>query len=153
MERVQVTLLVEAGPEAVWAVLMDPNFIPKLYPDMLNISVDPPGRTAVGQYRTLGGRVGKRLIEFRTRVAELVPLRRFVITGRRGGALESFQEVLELEAVDEGTIVRASFEFKVSQAYFGPGFDYQALSQAARLNEELYVKNLKELSELKPPSP
>ncbi|MGA2198481.1 MAG: SRPBCC family protein [Nitrososphaerales archaeon] len=142
--------LAEARPEAVWDVLTDPNYIPKLYPDLLNIVVDPPGRARVGQYRTLNGRVGKRLIEFKTKVAELVPLQRFVIAGRRGGAFESFSEVIELEGVKEGTMVGALFLFKVSDAYFGPGFDLLALEKAARLNQEMYVKNLKELSELKP---
>ena len=73
MVRVQSTFLVDARPEAVWEVLTDANYIPKLYPDLLDIVVDPPGRAVVGQTRSLNGRVGKRLIEFRTRVAELVP--------------------------------------------------------------------------------
>lgn len=144
-------MLVEAKPEAVWAVLTDANYIPKLYPDMLNIRVEPPGHARVGQYRTLSGRAGRRLIEFKTKVTELVPFKRFVITGRRGGALETFSEVIELEENEEGTIVSALFDFKVSEAYFGPGFDIMALTQAAKLNQELYIKNLKELSELRDP--
>ena len=84
MAKVQASFLVDAGPEAVWDVLTDANFIPKLYPDLLNITVDPPGHAVVGQSRSLSGRVGKRLIEFRTRVAELVPNKRFVVVGRRG---------------------------------------------------------------------
>jgi hypothetical protein len=107
----------------------------------------------VGQYRTLHGRAGKRLIEFKTRVTELVPGRKFVVSGRRGGAFESFLEVIEMEQIKEGTIVKAHFEFKVSPAYFGPGFDLLQLGQAAQLNEELFVKNLKELAELHDPSP
>ena len=42
MPRVQVTLLVDARPEAVWEVLTDPNYVPKLYPDILNVVVEPP---------------------------------------------------------------------------------------------------------------
>ena len=152
MVRVQSTFLVEARPEAVWDVLTDANYIPKLYPDLLNIKVDPPGRAVVGQSRSLNGRVGKRLIEFRTKVAELVPMKRFVVTGRRGGAFESFTETIDIEGLKEGTMVRALFEFKVSPAYFGPGFDILMLNQAAALNEEVYMKNLKELAELHPVS-
>ncbi len=151
MVRVQSTFLVEATPEAVWDVLTDANYIPKLYPDLLNIVVDPPGRAVVGQARSLNGRVGKRLIEFRTRVAELVPMKRFVVTGRRGGAFESFTEIIDIEGLKEGTMVRAFFEFKVSSAYFGPAFDPLTLNQAASLNEEMYMKNLKELAELRDP--
>jgi uncharacterized protein YndB with AHSA1/START domain len=144
-------MLVEAKPEAVWAVLTDANYIPKLYPDILNIRVDPPGHAKVGQYRTLSGRAGRRLIEFRTKVTEVVPLKRLVIAARRGGAFETFSEVIELQENEEGTIVSALFDFKVSAAYFGPDFDILALTQAAKLNEELYIKNLKELSELHNP--
>jgi len=149
--RVQVSLLVEAGPEAVWDVLTDPNYIPKLYPDLLNASVDPPGRAAVGQNRKFEARAGKRLIEIKTRVSEMVPLKKFAVTGRRGSALDTFLETVELEKVKGGTLVRILFEFKVSEAYFGPGFDLFALNQAAKLNEELFAKNLKELSELQDP--
>ena len=49
--------------------------------------------------------------------------------------------------------MKAVFEFKVSVAYFGPGFDLFQLTQAASLNEEMYMKNLKELSELRNPEP
>ena len=151
MPKVQATMLVEAAPEAVWEVLTDANYIPKLYPDMLNIVVDPPGHARQGQYRTLSGRAGKRLIEFRTRVVELVPLKRFAIRERRGGALEYFSELVELEEVPEGTVTRLVFEFKVSEAYFGPAFDLYWLAHEARLNQELYIKNLKELAELHDP--
>ncbi|MGA2666316.1 MAG: SRPBCC family protein [Nitrososphaerales archaeon] len=152
MEKVQATLLIETKPEAVWEVLVDANYIPKLYPDMLNITVDPPGRASMGQYRTLHGRAGKRLIEFKDRVTEMVPLKRFVIRERRGGSLEYFSEVIELEEVPEGTVTQILFEYKVSQAYFGPAFDLYWLTHQARLNLELFIRNLKELAELRDPS-
>jgi carbon monoxide dehydrogenase subunit G len=151
MPRVQSTFLVEAKPEAVWDVLIDPNFIPKLYPDILNVVANPPGKATVGQWRTLSGRVGRRLIEFKTKVEEMVPTKRFVVAGRRGGAFESFRQVMELTGVKGGTMVSGLFEFKVSQAYFGPQFDIMMLNQAASLNEENYMKNLKELAELHNP--
>jgi len=87
MRTVRETVLVEAKPESVWEVLMDPYYTPKLYPDMINITADPPGRAVVGQNRTLGGRAGRRLIEFKTQVSELVPNKLFAIKGRPGGAL------------------------------------------------------------------
>ena len=93
----------------------------------------------------MSGRVGKRLIEFKTKVAEMVPLKKFVVVGRRGGAFESFNQVIDLTDVKEGTMVSGQFDFTVSHAYFGPEFDYLTLNQAASLNEEMYMKNLKEL--------
>ena len=109
MPRVQVTLLVDARPEAVWEVLTDPNYVPKLYPDILNVVAEPPGRATVGQWRTVSGRVGKRLIEFKTKVAEMVPLKKFVVVGRRGGADERAGQPGQLREHDlPGRVRRAA---------------------------------------------
>jgi uncharacterized protein YndB with AHSA1/START domain len=150
MRTVRETVLVEAKPESVWEVLMDPYYTPKLYPDMINITADPPGRAVVGQNRTLGGRAGKRLIEFKTQVSELVPNKLFAIKGRPGGALEEFTEVVELAPLKRGTELKVTYVFKVSEDYFGPEFDLLTLEQMAVRNEEVYIKNLKALAELRP---
>src|SRR5271169_1631855 len=131
MRTVRETVLVEAPPEAVWEVLVDPYFLPKLYPDILNVTVVPPGRAVVGQERTVGGRAGKRLIELRTKVVELIPNKRFEVTGRAGGAFEEFSEVMELSPVDGRTRLNVKFFFKISQEYFGPEFDPLTLEQMA----------------------
>jgi hypothetical protein len=148
MRTVHETVLVQATPAAVWEVLVDPYFTPKLYPDLLNISAEPPGRSVVGQKRTVAGKAGKRLIEFRTEVVALVPLKRFELTGREGGAFESLSEVIELAEAKGGTQLTVTFVFKVSESYFGPQFDVLTLEQMAVRNQEVYIKNLKELSEL-----
>jgi len=147
--RVEATITIGAAPEDVWEILVDPHYIPRLYPDMLNIKVDPEGPAAPGQWRTLTGRAGKRMIEFRTKVAEVVPLKRLVIEGRRGGAFEVFSQVMELSEVKNGTEVKVDFHFKVSDAYFGIGFDPISLGKMAEENQEKYIRNLKELAELK----
>lgn len=149
MRRVRESVLVRASPEAVWQILVDPNYIPKLYPDMLNISVEPPGPAVVGQTRTLSGRAGKRLIEFRTVVVGLDPAKRFELGCRRGGALEKFSEVIELDQAKEGTQMKVNFEFEVSEAYFGQMFDKPTLEQMAVRNQEVYIKNVKSLAELR----
>jgi len=135
-------------PQAVWDVLVDAHCIPKLYPDLLNVTLDPPGSAVVGQYRTTGGRVGKRLIEFHTKVSELVPLKRFAIVGTRGGAFEESSELVETSEVKGGTEVKTIFQFKISEAYFGPGFNLLQLEEKAAENARSYMKNLKELVEL-----
>jgi uncharacterized protein YndB with AHSA1/START domain len=150
MRTVRETVLIEAKPESVWEVLMDPHYVPKLYPDMLNIKVDPPGRTAVGQKRTLSGRAGKRLVEFHTEVLDVQPLKRFEVGGRPGGVFEEFSEVIELEPVKGGTQVKVAYVFKLSEDYFGPMFYLSTLEQMAVSNEEVYIQNLKALAELRP---
>jgi len=148
VRTVKGTFVTSAKPLVVWDLLTDANAIPKLYPDLLNVVLEPLGKAVVGQRRTLGGRVGKRLIEFHTRVAEMVPLKRFVVVGWRGGAFEEFKEVIELAEVEGGTEVKAQFDFKVSAAYFGPGFDMFVLEGVAAQNEQNFIKSLKDLSEL-----
>lgn len=150
MRTVQETVFVEAKPEAVWEVLEDPYYIPKLYPDLLNVSVDPPGKAVVGQLRTMGARAGKRTIEIRTRVVSLTPGKRFELAGRDGGALDEFSQVMELIPQKGGTVMKATFRLKVSENYFGPGFDLLTLEQMAVRNQEEYLKNVKSLAELTP---
>ncbi|MDA4137287.1 MAG: SRPBCC family protein [Thaumarchaeota archaeon] len=149
MPKVEGRFLVNAAPQVVWEVLTDPHYVPKLYPDLLNIVIEPEGRAVVGQRRTAAGKIGRRLIELRTEVSELVPLKRFALVGRRGGALEEFSEVIELSGLAGGTKIDAVFIFKISEAYFGPDFDMLALTKAAATNQETYLKNLKDLSELR----
>jgi uncharacterized protein YndB with AHSA1/START domain len=149
MRTVRESVVIEAKPERVWEVLVDPYYTPKLYPDTLNISVEPPGRAVVGQKRTVGARAGKRVIELRTEVADLVPQKRFELRGREGGAFEEFSEVLDLEEFKGGTRLNVTFRFKVLESYFGPAFDLLTLEQMAVRNQEVYIKNLKELAELR----
>jgi hypothetical protein len=149
MRTVKETILVEAKPEAIWEVLVEPYYTPKLYPDILNIALDPPGTATVGQKHTLSGKAGKRMIEFRTEVAKLVPNRWYELRGREGGAFEEFSETLELTPRKEGTELKCTWTFKISEDYFGPAFDVPTLEQMAVRNQEVYIRNLKHLSELR----
>jgi carbon monoxide dehydrogenase subunit G len=124
--------------------------VPKLYPDLLSIKFEPHVPAVVGQRRTLSGRLGKRMIEIRTRVAEVVPLKRLVVVGARGGAFDEFRQTVELSETAEGTKVNVTYEFKVSEAYFGPEFYIPVIEQVAIENEDNYLKNLKEIAELEP---
>jgi carbon monoxide dehydrogenase subunit G len=141
--------VIAAKPETVWEVLDNPYYTPKLYPDFLSIKVEPEGRASVGQKRTSTARAGNKLFEIKTKVAELIPSKKFVLVQREGGAFTVFKEVLELTPSGNGTQVVASFEFSISQNYF-QGMNIVALESAARTNLESFLKNLKELAELKP---
>lgn len=90
MPESQDTILIQAKPESVWEVLVDPYYTPHLFPDVLNITTEPPGRSIVGQKRTSDARMGRRLIQYRTQVTELIPPKRFVLTGLGGGAFDVF---------------------------------------------------------------
>jgi carbon monoxide dehydrogenase subunit G len=141
---------IAARPEVVWEVIADPHYIPKLYPDMLSIHFEPHTQVVVGQKRTLNGKIGKRMIEFKTEVSEVVPLKRLVIVGRRGGAFERYHQLVELTPSDAGTLIRTKFDFKISEAYFGPEFYIPVLEQAAIENQEVFLLKIKEMAELEP---
>lgn len=150
MRTVRENIIVDATPERIWDILVDPYYTPKLFPDILNMKADPPGRVVIGQKRTLSGRAGRRLVEFHTEVSNMEPGRRFEIVGRPGGALEQFEQTIELVPVGGKTQIRAVFTFKVSESYFGPEFDIPTLEQMVIRNEHVYLENLKQLSELTP---
>lgn len=150
MPKVEKELLIAAAPETIWEILSDPHHVPKLYPDMLSIQFEPHTVAVVGQKRTLRGKIGKRLIEFKTQVVEVVPDRRLVITGRRGGAFEEFHQVVELSREGDKTKVKTLYEFKISEAYFGPDFSIPILEQAAIENQDVYLLKMRELAELEP---
>jgi hypothetical protein len=143
------SISITVEPEMVWEVLVDPYYAPKLFPDILNITVEPLGRAVIGQKRTSDFRVGKRVVQFYTRVAELIPMERFALTGLRYGAFEEFSQTVELAKNEGGTLVTVAFFFKVSEDNFGPGFDLMAITESVSRNQDSYLKNLKELSELK----
>ncbi|MDA4123215.1 MAG: SRPBCC family protein [Thaumarchaeota archaeon] len=151
MPKIDREILIAARPEQVWEILSDTHHVPKLYPDLLSIKFEPHVPAVVGQRRTLTGKIGKRMIEIHTRVAEVVPVKRLVVVGGRGGAFEEFRQTVELSETAEGTKVHVTYHFKISEAYFGPEFYIPVLEQAAIENEDNYLKNLKEIAELEPP--
>ena len=150
MPEIHDSISIMVKPETVWEVLVDPYYAPKLYPDILNITVEPLGRAVVGQKRSSDFRVGKRVVQFYTKVAELIPMERFALTGLRYGAFEEFSQTVDLAQTEAGTLVQVSFFFKVSEDNFGPGFDLIAITESVSRNQGSYLQNLKELSELKP---
>jgi hypothetical protein len=144
------TILISAKPEDVWEVLVDPYYAPKLHPNVLNITVEPLGRSAVGQKRTSDFRVGRRVVHFYTQVTELIPTKRFALGGLGRGAFENFSQIVELAPAEGGTRVGVVFSFKLSEDHFGPEFDLLEITGSLAGSLASYLKILKELSELQP---
>ncbi|HUI85969.1 MAG TPA: SRPBCC family protein [Nitrososphaerales archaeon] len=149
MPHYQQLMTIAAPPETVWEILENPIYTMKLYPDFLAIKVEPEGRTAAGQMRISKARAGTKLFEIRTVVSEVVPCKRLVLKESKGGAFTDFKEVIELTREKSATRLSASFDFTVSQSYF-EGMNVAALEGAARSNMISFLKNLRELAELKP---
>lgn len=150
MAKVNRVLVVTAPIKTVWAILDEPRYIPKLYPDVLEIRVDPEGPVVVGQKRTITARMGTRSVELHTKVAEAIPEKKLVLVQGEGGGFEHFRQELVLYAVGGGTEVHASFESRISRDYFGPNISEVMIDRLTMDNADRFLTNLKELSELRP---
>jgi hypothetical protein len=141
---------VHAPPTAVWDVLMDPDYVPKLYPDVISVVADPPGRTVVGQKFHITGKAGRRRLEIFAESIELVPEKKLVTRNLPGGLFKSFESVVLLEGKGATTDVRVTFQYELSQGYLGRVFNVLLLERLVKDNLKSYTHNLKDISELMP---
>jgi carbon monoxide dehydrogenase subunit G len=141
---------VHAPPSAVWEVLMDPDYVPKLYPDVVSVVADPPGRTVVGQRFHITGKAGRRRLEIFAESVELVTEKKAVTRNLPGGLFTSFESIVLLEAKGANTIVRVTFQYELSMGYLGKVFNLLLLERLVKDNLKSYTHNLKDICELTP---
>ncbi len=139
---------VHAPVRTVWEVLMDSSYIPKLYPDVISVEVEPPGRNAVGQKFHILGKACKRRLEIYAETAELISEKKVLSQNRPGGLFKSFESVILLESKGAVTEVKTSFEYELSMGYLGKVFNVMLLERLVMDNLKAYTRNLKEISEL-----
>jgi hypothetical protein len=141
---------VHSPVETVWNVLMDASYIPKLYPDVLTCTVDPPGRNKVGQKFHITGKAGRRRLEIFAETKEIVKRKKVVTTQAPGGMFKSFESEIVLDPRADVTHVLTSFEYELSMGYLGKVFNMVLLERLVTDNLKAYSKNLKEICELMP---
>jgi carbon monoxide dehydrogenase subunit G len=141
---------VNAPVSAVWSVLMDPAYAPKLYPDVISVEQGAKGPNVVGHTFHTFMKAGKRKLEIFAETTEIVTEKKVVVSGRPGGLFESFERVVLLEPRGDRTEVRVSFKFEFSMSYLGKVLNMVVLERLVMDNLKLYAKNLKEISELLP---
>jgi uncharacterized membrane protein len=141
---------VNAPVMAVWEVLMDSSYIPKLYPDVISVEVDPPGRNIVGQKFHILGKAGKRRLEIYAETAELVSEKKVLSRNRPGGLFKSFESEILLDSKGAVTEVKTSFEYELSMGYLGKVFNMMLLERLVMDNLKAYTRNLKDICELSP---
>jgi hypothetical protein len=141
---------VRAPVKTVWDVLMESSYIPKLYPDVVAVRVDPAGRNAVGQKFHIVGKAGKRKLEIFAETTELVDERKLVTRNRPGGLFKSFESVILLDPRSTVTEVKTSFEYELSMGYLGKVFNMMLLERLVMDNLKGYTRNLKGVCELLP---
>jgi len=129
---------------------MDSSYIPKLYPDVISVEVDPPGRNIVGQKFHILGKAGKRRLEIYAETAELVNGKKVLSRNRPGGLFKSFESEILLDSKGAVTEVKTSFEYELSMGYLGKVFNMMLLERLVTDNLKAYTRNLKDICELSP---
>jgi len=141
---------VQAPVGKVWDVLMDPAYVPRLYPDVIAIEVDPPGLVAVGQKAHVTGKAGRRKLEIFTETIEIVHQKKILTRNRPGGLFRSFESIVLLEAKGDRTDAKVTFQYELSMGYLGKVFNMLLLERLVKDNLKSYTRNLKEIAELMP---
>lgn len=150
MTKLETVSEVNAPVAAVWAVPTDSSHTPKLYPNILTSTVDPPGPTVVGQKLHLVGRAGRRKLEIFAETTELVKEKKIVGRNRPGGIFKSFNSTILLVTKGKSTTVRSRFEYELNMGYLGKVFNMVLMERLVMDNLKAYSQNLKEISELIP---
>jgi hypothetical protein len=145
---VSVVSEVHAPVKKVWEVLLEPAYIPRLYPDVLTVTVDPPGKTVVGQRFHMVGKAGRRKLEIFAETIELVPEEKTLTRQRPGGLFKEFEATIKLEPKGKSTIVETDFRYELSMGYLGKVFNMLLLERLVGDNLRSYARNLKEICEL-----
>jgi carbon monoxide dehydrogenase subunit G len=143
-----MTSEINAPSSAVWSVLKDSSYIPKLYPDVISVESDPPGVTTVGTKYHILGKAGRRKLEIFAETVEFVEEKKAVTKNNPGGLFKSFFSVVELEQNGTETTVKISFEYELSMGYLGKIFNLVVLERLVMDNLKAYTRNLKDFSEL-----
>ncbi len=151
MVVVETETVINARAATIWAVVTDPSYMPKLYPDILTSVADSPGPATADQKLHLTGKVGRRRLDMFAKTTEVIKEKKLVMTSTVGGAIfKSYSSIILLEASGETTTVKSRFEYELNLEHLEKIFNTVALEQLVRDNLKGYSKNLKEISELLP---
>ncbi len=150
LTKLQRVFQVSAPVSSVWSVLTEPAYAPKLYPDIISLEMNPPGRAAVGQTSNAVLKAGKRKLEVFTVTTEIEMERKSVLRNRPGGLFEFYERTVLLEPKGHGTEVTVNFDFRLSMGYVGKTLNPLVLETLVTDNLKSYAHNLKEISELLP---
>ncbi len=149
MPKTEVAADISASPETVWSIVADPVYFLKLAPDIVSFEADPPGLATVGQKRRGVVKILGRKVEGLTEVVEVEPNRKIVERQRAGGLFKSLIATTLLEPTKKGTHVAGTFEYEPSMGYLGRILAPIVVNRTIRKNLNAYVRNLKEIAELK----
>ena len=148
MPKFQRSVNIAAPPEAVWSIVADPSFVPKLYPHVISISpahsrIATAGNSVIVTAKMLGRKVNV-LIE----ATEVVPNERFSVRHQPGGLFSNYKSTITLEPTKKGTKVSQDVEYEVHSGYLGKVATSIVARKVVKDNILQSMENLKEISEL-----
>ncbi len=140
---------IAASPETVWKIAEDPTLAPKIFPNLISVTAQPPGMAHVGQKVTFTMKIAGRRVQQIGEATEVVPNKKLVIKGVPGGFMKTFVNTLTLEPTKKGTRATAKAEYEASAGYLGKVLSVLVVNRTIKKNLEVSGNNLKELAELK----
>ncbi len=140
---------IAASPETVWKIAADPTLAPKIFPDIISVTAEPPGMAHVGQKVTLTGKIAGRKVQQTLETTEVVPNKKVVFTRVPGGLMKTFVNTLTFEPTKKGTRATTKAEYEASGGYLGKVLSVLVVNRNIKKNLEVSGNNLKELAELK----
>ncbi len=149
MPTFERTIEIAASPETVWKIAADPTLLPKILPDVISVTAEPPGMEHVGQKVTLTAKIAGRRVQQRTETTEVVPNKKIVRKALPGGLMKTAVNTLTFEPTKNGTRATTKVEYEASAGYLGKFLSVLVVNRFVKKNLEVSGKNLKELAELK----
>ena len=149
MPTFERSIEIAASPETVWNIVADPSLVPKIFPDVISATSDPPGMAQVGQKVSVTAKVAGRRIQTTTENTEVVPNKKLVIKQVPGGFMKTFVSTISLEPSKKGTKVSFETEYEASAGYLGKVLGVLVVNRTVKKNLEVSTENVKELAELK----
>jgi carbon monoxide dehydrogenase subunit G len=149
MPTFERSIEISASPVTVWSIAADPSLLPKVAPDVISITVDPPGMSQVGQKSTVTAKVAGRRLQTFSETTEVIPNKKFTIRGLPGGFMKSIWVTTTLEPSKKGTRLTQKTEYEASAGYLGKALSVLLVNRTVRKNLQAGLENIKELAELK----
>ncbi len=149
MPKIETTSEISASPEKIWSIIADPNYLPKLAPDIISSEADPPGLAVVGQKIHSVGKVGGRKVDMVTEVVEAERNELLTVRVRPGGIFKAGSGTVTIQPTRNGSRVTNANEYELSMGYLGKILNKLAVERTAKKNLGVVLRNLKEIAELK----
>jgi len=148
--RVEDIVDIVSPRSTVWKVLVDPSFLPKLYPDVISVETSPPGMLKVGTKARILAKLGKVKVEAHVEVTRADDEVCFATRQSPGGLFSTFQQTVLLHADAMDTKVKVVFEYTLLGDYAATITQAEFLDSRTADNLRWYTRNLKEICELLP---